>query len=165
MQKAFIYALFGASLTLACGAGALAMDPVTAGDLRIENPWTRATPPQARVGGGYLTIVNTGSEPDRLLGGTAEIAEAVEVHEMKMEGGVMKMRPLTEGLEIPAGATVKLEPGGFHLMLAKLGGAIVEGESVPVTLRFERAGTVELEFAVAPLGAREMPGHGGHSTH
>lgn len=129
-----------------------------AGALVIEGPWARATPGGARVGGGYVKITNTGQEPDRLVGGSLPIAGAVEVHEMAMSGDVMKMRHLEKGLEIKPGQTVELKPGGNHLMFMDLRGGLKAGETVKGTLKFEKAGTVEVEFRVAPIGAQSGGG-------
>src|SRR5215471_18548957 len=92
-------------------------DEVKVGDLVITQAWTRATPKGAKIGGGYLTIENKGTTLDRLIGVSAEIAGSVQVHEMSMDKGVMKMRPLENGLAIEPGKTVKLAPGGYHLMM------------------------------------------------
>ena len=127
---------------------------VTQGDLRIERFWMRQPPPAARVGGGYATITNGGEEPDRLVGGRVDFAERFEIHEMAMEGGVMRMRAVEGGLDIPPGATVTLEPGGLHLMFMRLTAPPRAGDAVPVTLLFERAGEVTLDMHVAPTGAR-----------
>jgi hypothetical protein len=135
------------------------------GSLSIGHPWSRATPPGAAVGAGYLTIVNEGAEPDRLVAATAAIAGRVQLHTMAEEGGVMTMRPLPDGLEIPAGATVELAPGGNHLMLMDLAGPLKEGERVPGTLRFEKAGTLDVEFAVGPMGGPEGGEPAGHDAH
>ncbi len=137
---------------------------VKIGDLEIEAPYARATLPGAPVSGGYLKIRNTGSQSDRLLGGTADFARAVEVHEMAMDGEVMKMREIAGGLEIPAGGEVVLEPGAVHLMFMQIAEQLKEGEVRKVTLRFEKAGAVELDFPVMQV---ERAGHGGmgHSGH
>ena len=92
-------------------------EDVKAGDLVITQAWSRATPSGAKIGGGYLTIENKGSAPDKLIGVSADIAGKVEVHEMASNNGVMKMRPLDKGLTIEPGKTVKLAPGGYHLMM------------------------------------------------
>jgi copper(I)-binding protein len=144
-------AFLAASLALA--AGAASAHDFSAGSLEIHHPWARATPPGAKVGGGYAVIENTGTEPDRLIGGSAEVADLVEVLEMSVVDGVMKMRPLEDGLEIPPGGKVELKPGSFHLMLMGLKGPMKEGESVAGSLTFEKAGTVDVTFAVAPIGA------------
>jgi len=123
-----------------------------AGPLTIAHPWTRATPKSATVAGGYLKITNTGSTPDRLTGGSAEVARKFEIHEMSMDGGVMKMRELKNGLEIPPGATVELKPGSYHIMMMNLSRPLAKGEKVKGSLTFEKAGKVELEFAVEAMG-------------
>lgn len=132
------------------------------GDLRIGHPWTRATPPAAQVAGGYLTIENTGSQPDRLLSATFAGSGSAEVHEMTMDGGVMKMRELPQGIEIRPGQKVELKPGGFHLMFMSLKAGLKEGESIKGVLVFERAGRVDVEFKVESMGARGGHDHSGH---
>lgn len=141
------------ALALALATGLVAAHDYKAGDLKIEHPWSRATPNGAKVAGGYLRIANTGTLPDRLLGGTFAAAANFEVHEMSMDGGVMKMRLLAKGLEIKPGATVEFKPGGYHLMFTGLARQLAAGETVKGTLVFERAGTVEVEFKVEAMGA------------
>lgn len=140
----------------------------------IDKPWTRVTPPGAKVAGGFVTITNGGSESDRLVGGSFALSKSVEVHEMSMKDGVMRMQEVSGGLDIAPGATVELKPGSYHLMFIGLTGTPKEGEPVKGTLRFEKAGEVAVEFAVAPLGAKSPGGkmdggqdkgemdHGGH---
>ena len=135
------------------------------GPLSIGHPWSRATPPGAEVAAGYLTIANEGAEPDRLVEATIVGVGRVQIHAMTEEGGVMTMRPLPDGLEIPAGETVALAPGGYHLMLMDLAGPLKDGEHVSGTLRFEKAGTLDVEFAVGPLGGEPAAGHGDHKAH
>ena len=113
-----------------------------------------ATPGGAKTGGGYLTIENNGSSPDRLIGGSADIAAKVEMHEMSMKNGVMTMRPLDKGLTIEPGKTVKLAPGGYHLMMMDLKGPLKQGDKVPVTLEFEKAGKVQVSLDVQGVGAQ-----------
>ena len=117
-------------------------EEVKAGDLVITQAWSRATPGGAKIGGGYLTIENKGSAPDRLIGGSADVAGKVEVHEMAMNNGVMTMRALDKGLAIEPGKSVKLAPGGYHLMLMDLKSPLKQGDKLPVTLEFEKAGKV-----------------------
>lgn len=136
-------------------------EEVRAGDLVISQAWSRATPGGAKIGGGYLTIENKGSAPDRLTGGSTEVAGKVQLHEMAMNDGVMKMRPLDKGLTIEPGKTVKLAPGGYHLMLVDLKRALKQGEQVAVTLEFEKAGKVNLSLDVQGMGA-QAPGADGH---
>jgi copper(I)-binding protein len=148
-----------------CLLGALALGnaaPLSAhdyakGDLQIDHPWTRATPPAAKVAAGYMTIRNGSSSPDRLVGATSPVCARVETHVTLKEGGVMKMREV-KGYAIPAGGSFELKPGGAHLMFMDVKRPFKEGEKIPVTLRFERAGEVNVEFQVERLGA--VPGHG-----
>jgi copper(I)-binding protein len=134
-----------------------------AGDLVITQPWSRATPAGAKVAGGYLTIENKGSAPDRLVTGAGDVAGRVEIHEMAMNIGVMTMRPLDKGLTIEPGKTVKLAPGGYHLMLMDLKNPLKQGEKVPLTLEFEKAGKVTLSLDVQGVGAQAPIDHsGGH---
>ncbi|MBL8572548.1 MAG: copper chaperone PCu(A)C [Hyphomicrobiaceae bacterium] len=125
----------------------------TIGEIRIEGGWTRQPPPGAKVSGGFMTITNTGKVADRLVSFTSPIAAKPEVHEMAVTNGVMTMRALDQGLEIPAGGTVVLKPGSFHLMFIDLTAPPTAGGKVPVTLTFEKAGKVELTLDVAPIGA------------
>lgn len=128
-------------------------------NLEIMTPWARATAPTAPAGGGFVVIKNTGPTADRLVSARSAIAETVQVHEMKMDGNVMRMRELESGLEIPAGATVSLAPGGFHLMLMGLKQPLRQGSTVPVTLVFEKAGSIDIELAVEGLGAAKPSEH------
>jgi len=147
--------------SLAAPAGA---QEVKVGDLVITQAWTRATPGGAKISGGYLTIENRGSSPDRLIGGSADVAGKVEVHEMAMNNGVMTMRPLEKGLSIEPGKTLKLAPGGYHLMMFDLKSPLKQGEKLSVTLEFEKAGKVQVSLDVAGVGA-QAPGAdaGGHT--
>lgn len=130
------------------------------GPLLIEAPWTRATPGGAKVAGGYMRITNTGAEPDRLVGGSFPLAGRFEVHEMAVANGVMTMRELAAGLEIAPGQTVELKPGGYHLMFMELREQVRAGAPIRGTLIFARAGSVEIEYQVTPVGARAPSGHG-----
>lgn len=157
------------SLVLVCVAVLSALfavpvraEDVKAGDLVISQAWSRATPNGAKIAGGYLTIENKGSAADRLIGGSAEIAGRFEVHEMAMNNGVMTMRPLDKGLPIEPGKTVKLAPGGYHLMIMDLKAPLKQGDKVPVTLEFEKAGKVNLSLDVQGVGA-QAPGGMDHS--
>ena len=123
-----------------------------AGDLAIDHPWSRATPQGAQVAGGYLKITNGGQAADRLIGGSAELASRIEVHEMSMDQGVMKMRELKSGLEVKPGASVELKPGGLHLMFVGLKRPFAKGERVKATLQFEKAGKLDVEFTVEAIG-------------
>lgn len=139
-------------------AMATPMGPVAIGDLEISGPFTRATLPGAKVGGGFLTILNKGETADRLVSASSPAAKEVQLHEMKMEGEVMQMRQLENGIEIPAGSTVTLQPGGLHIMFMGLAAPFAQGTTVPVTLTFEKAGSVEITLAVEAVGA-DAPAH------
>ena len=131
------------------------------GSIQIGNPWTRATPKGADIAGAYMTLSNKGTAPDRLIGGSSPVAGRFELHLMTVEDGVMKMRPVDGGLEIKPGTTVELKPGSFHIMLMGLKQPLEKGQKVKGTLVFEKAGTVEIEYAVEALGA-SSPAPGGH---
>lgn len=132
------------------------------GDLRIEDPWVRATPPGAGVTGGFMTVRNIGTKDDRLLSVTSAAATRVEIHEMRHDDGVMRMRRIDVGLPVKAGAKIELAPGGYHLMLIGPKQPFVEGDVVVATARFEKAGNVEIGFRVRGLGAKRDAGHHGH---
>ncbi|ESR27076.1 DUF1775 domain-containing protein [Lutibaculum baratangense] len=151
----------GASIGHAHAApGHAAEEPGSAvlGDISISRAWIRATPPAAKVAGGYLTVTNAGEEDDTLVGGSVFFADGFEIHEMSMVNGVMQMRELPRGLKVPAGQTVTFEPGGLHLMLTNVKDPPAEGEFLKLTLRFERAGEVTLDVPVSGIGARSYPG-------
>jgi copper(I)-binding protein len=137
---------------LALAASAATAHEYKAGSLQIQHPWSRATPKGATVAGGYMKIVNTGSTPDRLIGGSTAAAPKFEIHEMSMEGGVMKMRMLPKGIEIKPGQTVELKPGGYHLMFVGITAPLEQGKRVKGTLEFEKAGKIEVEYAVEAIG-------------
>ena len=124
-----------------------------AGSVRVVQPWARATPTSAPVAGGYVTVTNTGSEPDRLIGGTTEIAGKLEIHEMSMANGMMTMRPVDGGLEVKPGATVELKPGGYHIMFEQLKHGLKEGDRFKAQLEFAKGGKVEVDFEVRGIGA------------
>jgi copper(I)-binding protein len=149
-----------AALLVLLAAPAQAQE-VKAGDLVITQPWSRATPGGAKIAGGFLTIENKGATPDRLIGGAGDVAGKVEIHEMAMNNGVMTMRPLDKGLVIEPGKTVKLAPGGFHLMLMDLKTPFKQGDKVPLTLQFEKAGKVALSLDVEGVGAQAPHDHSG----
>ena len=134
-------------------AGQAAPAPVTIGDIVISGAFTRATLPHAPVGGGFFTLTNKGGVDDVLVSAQADFAGATQIHQMQMQGDVMKMSPLADGLVIPAGQSVTLAPGGYHLMFMGLKTPLVEGETVPVTLNFARAGSIRVTLAVAGTAA------------
>jgi len=130
------------------------------GAIEVGHPWSRATPAGARVAAGYLAIRNTGPQPDRLVSVTGEIAGRAEIHEMAVDDkGVMTMRPLADGLEIPAGGEAELKPGGYHIMFLDLKQGVKEGDAFKGTLTFEKAGAVEVEYTVEAMAGGS--GHGG----
>jgi copper(I)-binding protein len=147
---------------LAIGASAASAHEYKLGSIEINHPWSRATPKGAAVAGGYMTIINRGTTSDRLIGGASPAAEKLEIHEMKMEQGVMKMRPLPLGLEIKPRVTVELRPGSqHHIKFMNIKAPFEQGRSVTGTLVFEKAGTVEVEFKVEAIGGPPA-GHGDH---
>lgn len=152
MEPVMRLASMAGALMIAVCASAAAAHDFKAGVIGIDHPWSRATPKGANVAGGYLKITNTGSTPDRLIGGSAEVAKRFEIHEMSMDGGVMRMRELKNGLEIAPGATVELKPGSYHIMMMNLSRPLAKGDRVKGSLTFEKAGKVEIEFAVEAIG-------------
>lgn len=165
IAAALLASAFLSTTFLAGGIAPARAHDYTQGDLRIGHPWTRATAPTAKVGAGYMTIANRGGAPDRLVSASTEAAGRVEIHEMRMDGGVMRMRELADGIPLPAGAEVALKPGGNHLMLMDLRAPLRQGASVPVVLVFERAGRVEVELKVEPPGGPAGGAHGhGHGV-
>ena len=142
------------------------------GDLEIAHPWSRATPEGAKVAAGYMTIKNHGPTADRLVSATVEIAGTAEIHEMSVDGnGVMTMRPLGDGVEIPAGGEVELKPGSYHMMFMDLQKPAQEGVKFSGTLTFEKAGEVTVEYAVDKMGGAskaapgKTDGHDAHGAH
>ena len=153
------------AMGLAMLATPAAADDAQVGDIVITKPWTRVTPPGAKVAGGFMKITNKGKAADRLIGGSITIANKLEVHEMSMDGGMMKMREVAGGLEIKPGDSVELKPGSYHVMFIDLQAAPAEGKPVKGTLQFEKAGKVEISYDVAPLGAKAEGHQGQHGKH
>jgi copper(I)-binding protein len=127
---------------------AAAENPIT-----VDKAWSRATAQGADIGVGYLTIKNNGDTPDRLVSVSAAVAEKVEMHQTQMVDGTMQMRPVPDGIPIPAKGTVMLEPAGYHLMLMGLKAPLQKGSTFGASLAFEQAGTVDVTFHVEGLGA------------
>ena len=151
-------------------AFALALSPASAGDFKagsldISNPWSRATPKGASVAAGYMKITNNGSAPDRLVSGSSDVASKFEVHEMTMENGVAKMRPVKGGLEIKPGESVELKPGSFHVMFVGLKKPLSAGEHFKATLTFEKAGPVSVDYDVLAMGSQPSGSMPGMKTH
>ena len=158
------FAFFTAAILAVSFAMPASAEDVTIGTLKISAPWARATPKGAAVGGGYMVITNTGATPDRLVGGVTDIAKSFEVHEMSMDKGVMKMRELAQGLEIKPGEKIEFKPGGYHVMFMGLKQQLMQGQHFKATLQFEKAGKVEVDFAIEGLGAQSPASGGGHSS-
>lgn len=124
----------------------------TLGDLKIIHPWARATVPGQANGGAYLQIDNTGAA-DRLISAQVDVAGATELHQMSMDGEVMRMQKLENGIDLPAKQKVELKPGGLHIMLLGLKAPLKEGDKLPLRLKFEKAGEITVEIHVAAAGA------------
>jgi copper(I)-binding protein len=147
-----------ATIAIAFAAPAAAHD-FKAGSLTLKHPWTRAT--AGKVGGGFVEIINAGKTPDTLLSASSPAADKVEIHTMTMDNGIMRMRPLPNGIAVPAGSTASLKPGANHIMLIGLKAPLVEGKLVPLTLNFAKAGPVKVQLKVEAAGASE-PAHADH---
>ena len=157
MQKPiFALAAFGLAFLSSSLASA---DDVKIGNLTISAPYVRAMVPGAPVGGGYMTITNTGGTDDRLVAASSPRAATVQIHEMKMDNDVMIMRELAGGLAIPAGKTIELKPGGYHLMFMKVAAPFLQGQTVRTSLKFEKAGTAEIDFPVGSIAANKEASH------
>lgn len=133
-------------------------EPVTAGDLEISSGWVRAMLPGQPAGGGFFIVTNKGAAADRLVAASSAKAGRMEIHTMEIVNDVMVMRPVAGGLEIPAGTSVELKPGGLHVMFMEVAEPFQEGGTVPVTLEFEKAGKVDLMLPV-------LKGQGGGMQH
>jgi copper(I)-binding protein len=142
---------YAQSMREASGAEAGAFAPVTAGDIEVTAGFARAMLPGQPSGGGFVTMANKGASPDRLVAASSPAAGKVEIHSMEIKDGVMIMRPVAGGLEIPAGGTVEMKPGGLHLMLMQVEEPFAAG-TVPLTLEFETAGKIEIELPVRAPG-------------
>jgi copper(I)-binding protein len=156
LSSVFIASAFIATTVFASG------NEVKVGNLKIENPQARATVPAQKMSGGFLKIENKGGA-DRLLSASSPASKTMELHTMSMEGNVMKMREV-KAIDIPANGTVELKPGGLHLMFIDLKSQLKPGLSVPVKLKFEKAGEVEVKFKIGGYPPHGEPGHD-HSKH
>ena len=160
MFRQLLGAAFAATLLV---IPALAHETFKVGSLEISKGYSRATLPNAPVGGGYLTITNTGAEDDTLLSASSPVAGSVSLHETMMEGSTSKMADTSEGVVIPAGGTVMLEPGGLHLMFNDLKQRLIEQETVPVTLTFAKAGSIDIVLVIGTVNAKEPEHPAGHN--
>lgn len=143
------------AIAVCMSANAMAND-YKAGSIEIGAPWSRATPKGAQTAIGYMAIKNNGTEPDRLIGGSVEVADRFQLHAMTMENGIAKMRGLS-GIDIKPGQTIEFKPGGSHAMFVNLKHALTKGDHIKGTLIFERAGTVQIEYGVEGIGAQSNP--------
>ncbi len=139
--------------TSALAPPAAAADGYDVGSIHISQPWSRATPKGAPAGAGYMTLTNNGAAPDRVSCVADDASAQCQIHSMTIEGGVMKMRPVEGGLEIKPGETVLLKPGGNHMMFLSLKHPLEQGGAVKATLKFEHAGSIDMEYPVLAIGA------------
>jgi len=154
-RQAWIAAAFAA---FCLAAGAIAADEYRLQSLRIEHPFARATPPGAKSGGAYLTIVNSGTTVATLVGAVSPVAGAVELHQMAMDGGVMTMRAV-RAVDVPPGGKLELKPGGYHFMLLDLKQPLKVGDKLPLKLSFQNLGTIEVAIEVEAMDAGSSMTH------
>jgi hypothetical protein len=146
-------AILAASIPFTAGAS----DPIAVGNLQISQPWARASAGRGDTGAAFMVIANTGSEDDRLVSAATSVAKKTEIHQTKMEDGVMKMRAMEGGLAIPAGEEVTLKPMGLHVMMMGVTDKLVEGRTLMLKLTFEKAGSIEVAVPIAGPGAMMAP--------
>ncbi len=146
-----------------CVAGAYAQD-YTQGGIKVANPWTRSTPAGGKNAAVFLEITGTGNQADRLVAARSPAASRAELHTHTMENGIAKMHKV-DGIVIPAGKSVMLAPDGFHIMLFDLKEPLKQGGTAPLTLVFEKAGTIPIEASVEPLSARGPAASMHHGAH
>ncbi len=148
MRRSIAFAMLAAALV----SGATMADEYQVKSLRVSNPFARATPPGAKVAGAFMSIENLGKEADRLVGVTSPAAGVAGIHEMAMDGGIMTMHAV-KGIDLKPGAMVELRPGGYHIMLEDLKQPLKQGDRIPLLMRFERAGAMEIKVTVEAMGA------------
>jgi copper(I)-binding protein len=154
MMKTLLRASALVPMVLAVAASA---HEIVAGSIRIGHPWAPMTVSGQVNGGAYMKLQNNGATPDRLIGASTAAADHVELHSMKLDGDVMRMREV-DAIDVPPGGLVELKPGGLHLMLVGLKAPLKQDEKVPMTLRFEKAGEVKVDLKIdrpQPRGAAE----------
>jgi periplasmic copper chaperone A len=159
-MRTFSMLAFAAAL-IAAAFPALAQETKTS--IAVEEPYARETPAGAQTGAVYMIIDNKANIPDRLTVLSSDVASRVQVHQMSMVNGVMQMRELADGLPIPAGGSVTLKPGSYHIMLVGLKKPLKAGETFPLTLTFEKAGNISITVPVQAMGA--MPKDDGSMGH
>ena len=124
--------------------------------IEIEKPWSRATTPGAKLAAGYMVIRNGSAAPDRLIGASSPLAARMEAHVTVQDGEIMRMRQV-KGYDVPANGSFELKPGGAHLMFVDIKRPFKDGDKIPATLRFAKAGEIKVEFQVGGLGG--APSH------
>ena len=139
-------------------AGGAAAHDYTLKSLSIDHAFARATPPGAKSGGAFFVVTNAGAAPDKLVRAASPIAGSVELHQMAMDGGVMRMRALPS-MDVPPGGRLELQPGGYHVMMLDLKQPLKAGDKVPLTLTFERAGNIDIAVEVEAMGATGVMTH------
>lgn len=147
-----LYGLALAAVLIAAAAPALSQ-AAGSSTITVEQPWARATPVGAKTGAAYLTLANKSKTADRLTGASSDVADKVQIHEMKVVNGVMQMREVAGGLAVPAGGSVTLKPGSYHMMLLGLKKPLVAGQSFPLTLTFAKAGNISVTVPIRAIGA------------
>jgi copper(I)-binding protein len=152
-MRAFSKFAFAAVL-IAIAVPAFAQGTGTA-SIAVNQPWARATPAGAKTGAVYMTLDNKSASTDRLTAASSDVADKVQIHEMKVVDGVMQMRQLADGLPVPASGSVVLKPGSYHVMLIGLKKPLTPGETFPLTLTFAKAGNISVTVAVQAIGAMQ----------
>lgn len=165
MRRMFLRAAVLAALLAVPSLHPAAARDYRAGEITISQPWTRAVGERALTAAGYMVLHNTGTTADRLLAASSPLARAVELHQSVNTDGIVRMRPLPDGIALPPGETVRIDPAGLHLMLIGPVGGFKPGAKVPLTLRFERGGEIAVELAVESAGARAAPPAATHQGH
>lgn len=145
------------TLTIAVLAGLIATGTLAhgykSGSLSIKHPWSRETSAGQSVGGGFMVVTNTSAKPDKLVSASTKVAREVQLHTMSMDGSIMRMRQVNGGIDVPAKGTLELKPGGYHLMFMGLKRPLKKDERFPVTLKFQNAGSLKVQFAVQAVGS------------
>jgi len=146
--------------------GAIHAADVKVGEIMITDPYIRALPASSQVTSGYLELHNEGHDTDHLLSAQSRQASRIEIHEMRMEGEVMRMRLLPDGLELPKGETVSLKPGGYHLMIFDPANPLLPGETFPIELQFAKTGTISIDFEIKDIDNKKKDdSDAGHHHH
>jgi len=145
---AFVTAIAMVFVLAACSGNAASNTP----EISVMEPWSRPSPMAAGNGAVYMMLMNKGGQADTLVSVSSDIAEAVELHETKMEGDVMKMSPVQGGIEVPAGGSAELKPGGLHVMLINLKEELTPGQKIALTLNFENSDPIKVEAEVREMG-------------